>query len=454
MKQMLAEYFRCPEGIAEFEIDGPLSESSGYFKFGTDTICYGQCSGGIPSDDFKDELFDAYKKTKTNGNKISLPFDLLQVINNLRDEHYYKKLQGPSPQMEVGKAWRKLYYFVRPLLPVSVRKRFQKSYLRGWHRIEFPRWPVDCSVDSLMQTAMTRVLQSRGNEKVPFIWFWPDGAPSCAVMTHDVETLKGLDFCEHLMDCDDLLGIKSSFQIIPEVRYTVSETVLDNFRRRGFEVNVHDLNHDGALFQHREEFLRRASQINKYSRMFRSTGFRSGAMYRNQSWFDAFEFSYDMSVPNVAHLDPQRGGCCTVMPYFIGKIVELPLTTTQDYSLFHIMEDYSTDLWIQQMEIILAKNGMMSFISHPDYLIETRAQQVYLDLLTHLAKLRVDKKLWIGLPGEVNQWWRNRSQMKLVKQGDRWRIDGPDSDRARVAYATLANDGVAYTLEESPRNSN
>jgi hypothetical protein len=26
-------------------------------------------------------------------------------------------------------------------------------------------------------------------------------------------------------------------------------------------------------------------------------------------------FAYDMSIPNVAHLDPQRGGCCTIMPF-------------------------------------------------------------------------------------------------------------------------------------------
>jgi hypothetical protein len=40
-----------------------------------------------------------------------------------------------------------------------------------------------------------------------------------------------------------------------------------------------------------------------------------------------------MSVPNVGHLEVQRGGC-TVMPYFIGRIVELPVTTSQDYSVF------------------------------------------------------------------------------------------------------------------------
>ena len=87
--------------------------------------------------------------------------------------------------------------------------------------------------------------------------------------------------------------------------------------------------------------LQRARRINQYLRAFGAQGFRSGALYRNLNWYGALDISYDMSVPNVAHLEPQRGGCCTVMPYFIGDIVELPLTMTQDYSLFHIMEKYS-----------------------------------------------------------------------------------------------------------------
>ena len=110
-------------------------------------------------------------------------------------------------------------------------------------------------------------------------------------------------------------------------------------------------------------------------------------MYRNQDWYDEFEFSYDMSVPNVAHLDPMRGGCCTVMPYFVGDIVELPVTTTQDYSLFHILNDYSIDLWKQQVDLIKRRNGLMSFITHPDYLIERRARNVYESLLDYLRQM-------------------------------------------------------------------
>ena len=122
------------------------------------------------------------------------------------------------------------------------------------------------TVDSLMQSALALVLKHRAIDKIPFIWFWPDGAPSCAMITHDVEATAGRDFCSHLMDLDDSYGMKSAFQIVPEGRYETSIRFFENLRGRGFETNLHDLNHDGRLFQNRQEFLRRAEQINGYAR--------------------------------------------------------------------------------------------------------------------------------------------------------------------------------------------
>jgi hypothetical protein len=164
-------------------------------------------------------------------------------------------------------------------------------------------------------------------------------------------------------------------------------------------------------------------------------------MYREQQWYEAFEFAFDMSVPNAAHLEPQRGGCCTVMPYFVGDILELPLTTTQDYSLFHILEQYSTTLWEQQIELLMATNGLITFITHPDYLREPRALAVYTDLLRHLRQIRAEDGVWLAPPGEVNRWWRNRSVMTVVP-----RVEGPDSHRATIAYATLRDDSVVYEI--------
>src|SRR5207244_1758370 len=98
--------------------------------------------------------------------------------------------------------------------------------------------------------------------------------------------------------------------------------------------------------------------------------------------------SYDMSVPNVARLEVQRGGCCTVMPYFLpGGVTELPLTTAEDYTLFHILNDYSIGLWKQQMQIIREAHGLMTFLVHPDYIVSKRAQAVYKQLLEEISRL-------------------------------------------------------------------
>ena len=377
-----------------------------------------------------------------------LPFDLSQVIENFRQERY--RPGGPGYLETIGGAAisRRLYYFLRPGMPVAFRKHLQRARLNGWERLAFPRWPVDVTVENLLGTVMQRVAAQQPGGRVPFIWFWPDGASSCALITHDVEGPAGEAFCGRLMDLDDAFAVKSAFQIVPEVPGRSSEALRRQIRERGFEVNLHDLNHDGHLYRSQDEFLRRAVAINQYAREFQSRGFRSGAMYREQAWYWAFDLDYDMSVPNVAHLEPQRGGCCTVMPYFVGRVLELPLTTTQDYSLFHILGDYSIALWRQQAELILARHGLISVITHPDYLLGAREQAVYRDLLAYVADLRDRRGTWVTLPAEVNRWWRSRDQMTLVNSGGSWRIHGPGSDRARLAWATLDNGRVTYTLDD------
>ncbi len=252
------------------------------------------------------------------------------------------------------------------------------------------------------------------------------------------------------MDMDDARGMKSSFQLVPDKRYPLSQATVDRLRNRGFEVNIHDLNHDGRLFTNRSEFLRRVERINRYAVEYGASGFRSAVLYRNQDWFHALAFAYDMSVPNVAHLDPQRGGCCTVFPFFIGNLLELPLTTTQDYPLFCILKDFSISLWKHQLDIILSRHGLASFLVHPDYLLLERARDTYNSLLTYLAGLRADGKLWIALPGQLADWWRARSQMTLRRDGQFLRLEGPGSQHARIAHARLVGDEIEYVLGETP----
>jgi hypothetical protein len=444
--EALISYFRCPEVYASFALRGDLCPGEGYFRFGPDLICFGQSSLGYYADTPAKATCDLLYHIRTEGQTCYIPFNPSGVVRNLREERYVRPASNNGPRAKRPTLAHQAYYALRPHLGVSTRKYLQRFRLRGWEKKPFPSWPVDRTADQILERLLALSMKAYGVDRLPFVWFWPDGQKSCAVLTHDVEESAGVNFCSSLMDIDDSFGIKSSFQFIPEKRYSVSPAVLNRIRERGFEVNIHDLNHDGHLYNDREEFLRRAARINQYAKEYGAAGFRSGVLYRNLEWYDAYGFSYDMSVPNVAHLDPQPGGCCTIMPYFIGKVLELPLTTTQDYSLFNILSDYSIDLWKRQIEIVSANHGLLSFNVHPDYTVEHRARDTYGQLLAHLAQLRSDGEVWMALPKEVDRWWRDRSKMKLVSEGGGWRIEGPQKERARIAYARVENDRVAYDV--------
>ncbi len=443
MKDVITSYFRLPDGWEKPAGSTIGLGATGFFQFGSKIVCYGRSNSGVASEPANSKAFDALKNVRVDAGNVHLPFDISSVIENLRFENYAKDLTSRS-HMSVHAVVRKAYYAIREFMPLAVRRYLQRLYFSGWRKLSFPAWPVDFTVDNLHEEYLRLLMQARGVSRVPFIWFWPDAAPGALILTHDVETAAGRDFTSSLMDLDTSFRFKASIQVIPERRYAVPESYVQEIRSRGFEFNVHDLNHDGNLYQNRAEFLRRADRINAYIRQYEARGFRSGAMYRNLGWYDAFDFSYDMSAPNVAHLEPQRGGCCTVMPYFVGKILEIPLTTSQDYSVFQILDDYSIDLWKQQVELIHKRNGLLSFIAHPDYLIELRARRVYQDLLEYLRSIADDHNLWVTTPGEVDKWWRARNQMKLVSNRDDWTIEGPERERASIAYAVIDKGRLRY----------
>jgi len=448
MNKYLVEYYRCLERHCKLGMLDSLSNENGYFRFGVEGLYYGHLCRGTLSPKLNGNLHDVSSHVVAKNGTTYLPFDVTLIADNLRFELYPTgSCHGKS---SFSSLLAEIYYLLRPLLPDAVRKHLQKARLSDWDTLKFPRWPVDRSVDLLFEQLLLASIRAQGLERIPFIWFWPDGAPSCAVMTHDLETMRGRDFCATVMDLDDAYGIKAAISIVPELRYEVTKEYLDSIWKRDFEVCVHDLNHDGRLFKDRKEYLVRVEKINAYGKQYGATGFRSAVLYRNQMWFDQLKFSYDMSVPNVAHLEPQRGGCCTVMPYFVGDILELPVTTTQDYALFNYLNKYSIDLWKHQTELIIEKHGLINFIIHPDYIQKPRGWGVYNELLAYLAQLRDEKKLWIPMPGEVDRWWRQRAKMTIVEDQHGVRIEGEGSERARVAYASEMNGRLVYTLQPVP----
>ncbi|SRR5216683_2110594 len=446
LSQAVNDRYRCPDNFFEFALRGWLSLDEGFFQFGSNATCYGRSCSGVRQFRVESSLYDALENVHVDNAKLRLPFDPTEIIDNLRLERYANtRGMGSS----VRSVLRSLYYLLRPFTNLPVRKQVQKFNARNWKKLQFPRWPVDTTVEDICERLLLLSIEAKGAERVPFVWFWPDGANGCLMMTHDVETEVGRDYCADLMDVDDSFGIKASFQIVPEDRYAVSPNLLESMRNRGFDVAVQDLNHDGRLFDNKEEFMRRARIINRYGREYGAKGFRAAVLYRKPEWYDVFEFAFDMSVPNVAHLDPQHGGCCTVMPYFIGDVLELPATTIQDYTLFHLLNQRSIGTWKAQVELILEKHGLASFIVHPDYILEADTNLVYQGLLGYLRELSAEKRIWVALPTEVDRWWRARSKMSVVKRGNSWRIEGDDTGHAVLAFAKNVDGKLAYELAQA-----
>lgn len=412
-----------------------------------DLLCFGRTAAGGNPVTTTERFHDVLPGGRCDDIRVELPFDPDEVVGNLRYERYLNRDQGLTEHSRMA---RRMYYSARPFLPRAVRTLVQKAYVRGWQNIGFPQWPVDTTVDRLLKKLMELCVRHRG-KSIPFIWFWPEGKSACALLSHDVETRRGAERCRWLMDMDDASGVPASFHVIPEGRYPVTSKFLSEFRQRGFEINVHDLNHDGRLFQTQAEFRGRAARINRYAEEFGARGFRSGSLYRNQDWYDCLNFEYDSSVPNVAHLEPQRGGCCTVMPYFVGNVLELPLTMTQDYCALHLIKGDTADLWRRQSEIILRYNGLLNVIVHPDYSWESRGRAAYRALLTLYQRLRDQENVWLAQPGQVNDWWRQRARMKLVSTRAGWKVEGSGSERARVAFATLDGDSLSYHFSPSTK---
>ena len=387
-----------------------------------------------------------------NYTRCPLDIDLAEVSDDSLEHYLFEKyidnvLHQQAASVSIKSIIRGIYYRLRPLFPVTFRKHLQRMALRGWRNISFPAWPVDTTVDDHIADGFRHLLTDSGYEKIPFIWFWPRGHRYAAIMTHDVETAAGRDFTSTMMEMEAKQSIVSSFEVVPEVRYEVSDSYLESIRAGGCEVCLHGLNHDGHLFDDPVEFNRRAHKIKHHADRFGAGGFRSPIMYRNLDWLDKLPITHDMSVPNTAHLDPQRGGCCTVMPYFINELLELPLTTIQDYSLFNILNDYSLDLWRQQAAIVKSRFGLRSFITHPDYIIPNKASKLYEDMLAWLAELRDEDDLWLTLPQDVNVWWRERAAMKIEEQNGTWVISGSGSENAVLAFACLQDGQLQYELE-------
>lgn len=294
----------------------------------------------------------------------------------------------------------KFYYLIKPFLPRSVQIALRRRVVmtkRSWYK---KAWPIDERAGA-----------------PPANWSgWPENKKFALVLTHDVDTEKGQSRCDDLIELEERLGFRSSFNFVPE-GYKVSPALREHLQIHGFEVGVHGLRHEN-IFVSRMDFDNKAVQINRYLKQWDSAGFRAPCMYHNLEWIADFDIEYDASTFDTDPFEPQSDGVGTIFPFWVSKAteakgyVELPYTLAQDFTLFVLMREKTIDIWKSKLDWVVRHGGMVLLNTHPDYMrfngertgVDEYPARYYEDLLNYIRET-YEGQYWHALPRDVARYF-------------------------------------------------
>jgi hypothetical protein len=296
---------------------------------------------------------------------------------------------------------------MKPLIPRAVQLFIRRNYVRIKRKRYRDTWPID-------ERAATS----------PSGWSgWPEGKQFAFILTHDVDTARGAERCLALANLEESFDFRSSFNFVPE-RYDVLPHLRRYLVNNGFEVAVHDLNHDGKLYNSENIFNERAVKINKYLKEWESVGFRSASMHRNLKWLHKLNIEYDASTFDTDPFEPQSDGIGTIFPFWIANdsmqngYFEIPYTLPQDFTLFILMKEKNIDIWKKKLDWIVKKGGMALLNIHPDYmnfegkkLGPEEYPAEYYKLFLEYVISKYNKQYWHVLPKELVLYLTRKAEL-------------------------------------------
>jgi peptidoglycan/xylan/chitin deacetylase (PgdA/CDA1 family) len=326
------------------------------------------------------------------------------------------------------------YYCVKSLIPHGLRYRINAMAVRARRRSQFPNWPCESALMDFWREWLRQALDTVGMADTWHIGFWPNGFKCCIVLTHDVESRAGLERIEAVADIEERHGFRSAWNLAL-AQYSIDWNFVVRMRARGFEFGAHGLSHDGRLFRSRKDFSSLAPTLENLAHYYGLKGFRSPSTLRRAEWIARMSFEFDSSFADTDPWEPQPGGSCSLFPFHLGEVVELPYTLPQDHTLIHLLYRDPLQLWTLKARWIASLGGMILTLTHPDYMGSGRYLAEYEELLKRLAQI---ENAWRALPSAVAAWWKRRAGLSLFLDGDKPRLVG-DADGA-----------IALRLSEEP----
>jgi peptidoglycan/xylan/chitin deacetylase (PgdA/CDA1 family) len=357
------------------------------------------------------------------------------VDTGVDPEHFLRERYAEQePQALLG-----TYYALKPLLPRFVQLALRRQYARRQSRREFPKWPAEDVLVRHQEDRFRSEIRADGGDPVPFVNFWPEGRRFAFVLTHDVEGTEGVENIARVREVERTYGMVSSWNFVAE-DYPIPAGLFDDLRAQGCEVGLHGLHHDWTLFRDEETFDEALPAIKHYLDEWGAVGFRSPVTYRNADWMPRLGVLYDSSFPDTDPFEPQAGGCCSIFPYFLDDMVELPITLVQDHTMWEILRSPGIDLWLQKAEWIRQNHGLVNLIVHPDYVLSEERLERYGQFLAWLSRC---DDAWHALPCDVARWWKARAEMEVAPDGES--VLGAEEWDATVAHAREDESGrVVY----------
>lgn len=258
----------------------------------------------------------------------------------------------------------RLFYVIKPLLPRKLQISLRKFRARRIFAALEPPF--------LTPTDRIRVSESALQK------------PTMVLLTHDVETGKGVDAIDEIRLIEEARGFRSTWNFVLD-KYGDVGPMVSELAAAGHECGAHGLYHDGKLFNTERTFRTRMVRIKKLSDELGLAGFRSPSLLRKENLLADMDFLWDSSIPAWDPFQPQPGGCLRYSPFLLGeKLVEFPVTLWQDFTIFRELEQMDAAIWIAQAEAIRELGGLINIIVHPDYFDDV-VKNAYIQFLNHLS---------------------------------------------------------------------
>jgi hypothetical protein len=301
-----------------------------------------------------------------NGSTFLLSVDIVAEYNRILDETFNAK---PSLRYKLFTSLPIPY----TLAPKHLRD-IAMTHKQGNTNLDYcDKLPLDA-----LRFMLVNAIETVTKEKMRLKREVQRKTKSVYLVTHDVDTRKGLDRALAVKEVEEKYDIPSTW-FVPSNHYKLDSEVLTKLSSHG-EIGSHDTEHDGKLATLKgQRLLRRIEESKQKLEKTAScqvNGFRAPLLQHNYRILEGLKLAYltyDSSVPTFEPYHPRTmspHGIGTVFPIKVNGLMEIPVTIIQDHQLLYaqgLKPKEVIEFWESTASLIKIIGGCCLTLSHPEY---------------------------------------------------------------------------------------